>query len=139
MKLNALKKNLLLALSCVLLVITYADKPEQLAIVAVSPDRGTAVVRYSDKSIKLVSIGDEIPETDLELLQVLENRVIAEYKDSEKNTHQEIDEIWVYKAKNNSKYSEVKYVKNFEEQQQTIEDLVEDVSIDVLIEETDSK
>ena len=132
-------KNLITILSVLLLMNSYADKPEQIAIVAVSPDRGTAVVRYADKSIKLVSIGDEIPETDLELLQVLENRVIAEYKDSEKSTHQEIDEIWIYKAKNDSKYSEVKYVKNFEEQQQTIEDVVEDVSIDILIEETDSK
>lgn len=122
-------KILTIAMSCILLTSIYAENPEELRVMAVSPDRGSAVVKYKNDDLKLVSIGEEIPESDLTVVQVLNDRIVTEYKDSEKNAHTDIDQIWLFKVKAGERKSEVKYLRHHQEQDEQDQTMQEIESI----------
>jgi len=125
-----MKKLIILMLSAYAFNNAYADKKENLAIMALSPERGSVVVRYEDNSLKVVNNGDDIPDTDFKIIQVLKDKIIAEYVDSKRNEHADIDQVWIYKLTAGAKTSKLEYVRNFRElDKEVIQEAVEAIDV----------
>jgi len=110
-----MKKILLTLTTLTLLCSINANDIKDISIVATSPERGSLVIRTQNKELKLLSIGNEITDTDLKIIQVLNDKVIAEYNDAERNNHLDIDQIFIYKISGDQKSSKIEYVRNYEE------------------------
>ena len=67
---------------------------QDVAVLSLSPLDGRAVVRTAKRELVVVRVGDELPESDARLRQVLPDRLVLEIapKGSPKKT------IWLYRA-----------------------------------------
>jgi len=94
-RLRLLARALVLG-TALIAAVASAAQLEELGVLAVAPADGRAVVQMPDGELRLLAVGDEIPEAGLTLRKVLPDRAVLEEKAARPGAARR--RIWIFLA-----------------------------------------
>ena len=95
------------------------ESVESLKLMGVNPGQGQAVIQFSDESMKVIKVGEQIGETGAVVTHVLPDKIIAEQTSAKDKSMTDV--LWIFRVRDPGKVSEIQRFEKTDRDQKTFQ------------------